>query len=194
MLTLLPSFQWYHACYAVDRYTKQMERMEAEMVNRLVWLFFLIAFLPSLSLAQASQDYRGQGYVFAGPSYSSYYSSALINAGGGGEGFVHKGMSVGGEIGGFVHTGPSDAAFGVISPNVSYHFREASSSGKLVPFVTGGFSLFFKGRADPGSNVGGGLNYWFKDHLGLRIELRDHIPWRTDIGHIVGVRVGLSFR
>jgi hypothetical protein len=164
------------------------------MMNRIFWLLILTAFLPSHSSAQVSQDYRGQGYVFAGPSYGSYFSSALINAGGGGEGFVHKGMSVGAEIGGFVHTGNTDTNFGVFSPNVSYHFKGASGSGRLVPFITGGFSLFFKLRADPGNNVGGGVNYWFKDHLGLRLEVRDHIPWRSDIDHIVGVRVGLSFR
>jgi hypothetical protein len=24
------------------------------------------------------------------------------------------------------------------------------------------------------ANIGGGVNYWYKDHLGIKLEFRDH--------------------
>jgi len=42
-------------------------------------------------------------------------------------------------------------------------------------------------------NFGGGVNWWFKRGLGLRLEVRDHVP-TTGNGHLLGFRIGLSFR
>jgi hypothetical protein len=45
------------------------------------------------------------------------------------------------------------------------------------------------------SGCGGGINWWFKERLGLRLELRDNIWPRGDtIYHIAAFRVGLMFR
>ena len=43
-------------------------------------------------------------------------------------------------------------------------------------------------------NLGGGLHWWFKDRIGLRLEVRDHIPLVESSFHVVGFRIGLAFR
>jgi hypothetical protein len=79
---------------------------------------------------------------------------------------------------------------GLASVNLSYHFN---NSRKLAPFVTGGGSLAFRGGAAGGGNIGGGVHYWMRDNLGLRLEVRDFI-FSSDSPNTVVFRVGLSFR
>jgi hypothetical protein len=101
---------------------------------------------------------------------------------------------VGGEIGFLGAVGGFGQGVGVLSPNVSYNFLNASRSGKFVPFATGGYSMFFRSGALNAVNFGGGMNWWFKDRLGLRLELRDHILREYSSYHLVGFRIGLAFR
>ena len=54
--------------------------------------------------------------------------------------------------------------------------------------------MLFRGSAVNSINIGGGANWWFKDRIGLRLELRDHIPLRFESIHFFGVRIGLAFR
>lgn len=148
------------------------------------------------SFGQTTNDSRGQGYVFVAPSVftSSGNARAGIHFGGGGEGLVYKGLGVGGEAG---YVGPYsslNSGLGVASVNGSYHFKNASQSGKLVPFVTGGYTLLFRSATANAVNFGGGVNYWFKERVGLRVEFRGHVPARDALSQIYGFRVGLSFR
>ena len=84
----------------------------------------------------------------------------------------------------------SGDGIGVFSANGAYHFQRPKS--KLVPFVTGGYSLAFRSFTSSGGNFGGGVQYWMKDHLGLRFEVRDHV-FSSDSPHFFQFRVGLSF-
>jgi hypothetical protein len=117
-----------------------------------------------------------------------------LHFGVGGEGLVYKGLGVGGEIGYLGATRHLNEGFGVFSPNVSYHFLNATKSGKLAPFVTGGYSLLFRSGVGHAVNFGGGVNYWFKDRVGVRLEFRDHVVIYPDLGHFFGFRIGLAFR
>jgi hypothetical protein len=157
-----------------------------EMMSKLIFAILLAVLLPFAASAQ-SKEWRGQGYVFVAPTNSTAVGFGL-HVGGGGEGLVYKGLGVGGEIGYFV----DDA--GILSSNVSYHFTKASKSGKFAPFVTSGYSLVFPSDAVHAFNVGGGMNWWFKDRIGLRLEFRDHIPIQSGSSHLYGVRIGLAFR
>jgi hypothetical protein len=58
------------------------------------------------------------------------------------------------------------------------HFRPRRGQQKLVPFVTGGYTLFFRSRTANGFNFGSGVNYWFREHPGLGLEFRDNL-WTT---------------
>lgn len=155
----------------------------------------LIIFLlvPLAALAQESEENRGLGYAYFAPGVSSPGGTGTFQVGAGGEGLVYKGLGVGGELG---YVGPWNTArdgLGVASANGSYHF---SRDKKLVPFVTGGYTLFFRSGHANLFNFGGGVDYWFRERLGLRLEVRDQVWPSLDstTGHFWGVRIGLAFR
>jgi hypothetical protein len=162
------------------------------MMSKLIFVILLAVLMPFAAAAQ-SKERRGQGYVFVAPTTTTEGGFGL-HIGVGGEGLVYKGLGVGGEIGYLGAAQGLSDGIGVLSPNISYHFTNASKSGKFEPFVTGGYSLLFRGNALHAVNIGGGANWWFKDRLGLRLEFRDHIPLQFESVHIFGVRIGLAFR
>ena len=156
------------------------------------WIvILLLVSLPAIAAAQSNDKGRAYGYLFAGPGVSTNGSDTLVNFGTGAEGFVYKGLAVGAEIGGFT-AAKEFKLLGALSPNVSYHFLKASKSGKVIPFITGGYTLFFGDGVANRGNFGGGVNYWFKDTAGLRFEVRDYVI--ASDSHIVGFRFGLILR
>ena len=161
-------------------------------MSKLIFVILLTALFSIVATAQGS-EHRGQGYAFVAPGGFTEGGSTL-HFGVGGEGFVYKGLGVGGEIGYLGATRSLGEGFGVLSPNVSYHFLNASKSGKFVPFVTGGYTLLFRSGTANAFNVGGGVNYWFKERVGLRFEVRHHVPTYTDLTGFYGIRIGLAFR
>ena len=53
--------------------------------------------------------------------------------------------------------------------------------------------------SQPGNavNIGGGANYWLSDTMGLRFELRDHMPvyeGGVQDEHLWGLRMGFTWR
>lgn len=146
------------------------------------------------SSGQSTTDRQAYGYVFFAPGVVSGSSNTFLNFGGGGEGLIKGGLSLGGEISGFTPAQAVDQGIGILSADAGYHFLKASKSGKVVPFVNGGYSLFFRSGAASGVNFGGGVNYWFKERVGVRFEVRDHIIVEYPDTHYVGFRVGLTFR
>lgn len=182
-------------------------------MRQLIFTLFLLAATPGLLVAQSDStqpatsqaspaqqsstssgsDRRAHGYVFVAPGVVSPGSTGTLHIGGGGEGLVKGGFSVGAEIGALAPYQDFGAVFGIFSADAGYHFLKASQSGKVVPFVNGGYTLFFRSGVDNGINFGGGVNYWFKERVGLRFEVRDHVPVPTNV-HFVGFRVGLTFR
>jgi len=162
-------------------------------MRRWVWTVVLLMAPSELVAAQAMSEHRGYGYVFVAPGIATdgVGAVATLHAGVGGERFVYRGLGIGGEIGyASALLAPSVGA-GVVSVNSSYNFRRDS---KLAPFVTGGYSLLFRSGAANVANFGGGINYWFRERLGLRLELRDHFAVQNTSVHGVGLRIGLAFR
>jgi len=81
---------------------------------------------------------------------------------------------------------------GMLSVNGSYHFNR---NRKLSPFISGGYSMAFRSGAINLFNFGGGINYWFRDRIGLRLEFRDHVYSQySHSTHYLGGRIGCSFR
>ncbi len=158
---------------------------------RTFFLAILAALLvPCLAAAQADRPYTGHGYAFFAPGAVSPGGGGIMHFGVGGEGRVYKGLAAGAEIG---FAGPRQSlaeGIGIFSPNASYHFTRDS---KLIPFVTGGYSLAFRQGAGSAVNFGGGVNYWFKPRLGLHLAFRDHVS-PAERAHLWGFRIGLSFR
>lgn len=177
---------------------------EREMAMRILKRFVLsasmiLAFsLGANAQSSASQgegrEYRGQGYVFFAPGtiVGNGYSTAAVHFGGGGEGFLYKGIGLGAEGGYLTPWRNFGSGIGVASVNGSYHFNR---DRKLSPFISGGYSLAFRSDTANLFNLGGGVNYWFRDKVGLRLELRDHIySDRSSNTHYLAGRIGFSFR
>lgn len=135
----------------------------------------------------------GNAYVFAAPGALTCCGESLstLHVGGGGEVKVWKRLGAGAEIGALGPTEDFSAALGVMSANGYYHLL--GSGRKLDPFVTGGYSLFWRSGHVNMGNIGVGANYWFARHFGLRVEGRDHIRHTGgDSLHYWGVRFGIA--
>jgi hypothetical protein len=157
-------------------------------------IFLLVLAASQLNAQTTSSEYRGHGYAFGAVGGATGSSDPLFHAGVGGERLLYKGFGIGGELG-YLWVGERpDAGLGVASVDAQYHFLNASQSRKVVPFVTGGYSLLFRSGALNAVNLGGGVNYWFKERVGLRFEVRDHFPPENADAHFIGFRVGITFR
>ena len=54
-------------------------------------------------------------------------------------------------------------------------FADTLEDFTLKPFITGGYTLGFRGGSENLYNLGGGIDYWPKQHVGLRFDVRDHV-------------------
>ncbi len=150
----------------------------------------IVGALAAVAYAQPSNV-----YLFFGPGGVTCcgHTDTILHAGLGGEAVLGAGLGFGAEIGAMgVSRYFVDSGFGVFSLNGYYHFVHGRGV-KVDPFVTGGYTLFFRsGHADL-FNVGGGLNYWFYRRLGFRVEVRDHVLTDGEAVHYWSVRFGLAF-
>jgi hypothetical protein len=148
-----------------------------------------------LSLVGTAQerDHNSQGYVFFAPGVltGEGASEGTFHFGGGGEGFLYKGLAAGGEIGYVAPWKYSRAGIGLLSVDGSYHLNRSST---LSPFLTGGYSLAFRSGHANAVNYGGGVNWWISERYGLRLEFRDHVETQFAKLHYVGFRIGFAFR
>ena len=161
-------------------------------MRKLFVLILLMSSVPAAAFGQSQGERRGWGYAVAG-----LVGTAVSNAGprftvgGGGEVLFYRGLGIGGDLSYVTAPDRVSNGIGIGSVDLAYHFNRA---GKLAPFVTGGASAAFNGGGSAGSgNFGGGIQYWPKDHVGVRFEVRDHI-FSSDSPHFYAIRVGVTFR
>ena len=161
-------------------------------MRKLFVIILLMTSIPAAAFGQSHGERRGWGYGFAGVGGTTGSNSdVLFTAGGGGERLLYHGLGIGGEIGYLSAADSLGEGIGIGSVNLAYHFNH---SGKVAPFVTGGASAAFRsGVGAGGGNFGGGIQYWPKDHFGLRFEVRDHV-FSSDSPHLFTFRVGVTFR
>jgi hypothetical protein len=193
----------------------------------LIAILALLLMTPHSALAQdAQKQSQGEGYVFIAPIVSNTqyifnpaYAGVIfplgtpplpnlffqkrggVNTGFGGEVFVYKGLGVGAEAG---YLAPDwsfsgNNGVGVVSLDGLYHFLAKKNHHKIEPFVVGGYSLYYGDRRSfqNGFNFGGGMNWWFSKHAGLRLEFReqDHIhDFHSQFTRVVAFRIGMTFR
>ena len=134
------------------------------------------------------------GYIFAAPGGTSSGGGGTLHIGGGGEGVLKNGAGIGVEVGYITPFESFGDGLGIFSVNGSYHFLKSSKSEKVAPFITSGYTGFFRSGYANGVNFGGGVNYWFKPRVGLRFEFRDNVFLQEGSAHFLNVRVGLTFR
>jgi hypothetical protein len=154
----------------------------------------LLLLCTGLTNAQSTDSRKGWGYVFFGAGVAADDGAfPLFHVGGGGEGLINGGFGAGAEVGYIAPLEESSNGFGIFSANASYHFGGKDPSNKFVPFVTGGYSLGFRSGTAHGGNFGGGVQYWIRERVGLRFEVRDHI-FSSDSPHLLSFRFGVTLR
>jgi hypothetical protein len=162
----------------------------------------ILAVCSSTPWGQAEQKYYGHGYAYTAPGFGNYRSGQRPSAmefGGGGEVLVHKGLTIGADIG-RLHVDAAkysiESNLILLSVNGAYHFGARKSGAKVVPFITWGGGYGWERRQGGGSgttvNLGGGVQYWFQKRMALRLEVRD--TFLSENFHHLGFRVGLAFR
>lgn len=162
------------------------------MFYKIISIMLLTFALHVIGAAQ-NEAHKGQGYVFFAPGVitGGGVSEGTFHFGGGGEGFLYKGLAAGGEIGYVAPWKDSGQGIGLLSLDGSFHLKRSS---RLSPFVTGGYSLAFRSGHANGVNYGGGVNWWISEGKGLRLEFRDHVETQFTDVHYVGFRIGFAFR
>jgi len=152
--------------------------------------------MTALAAAAAAQSkpFRYNGSVHAeGNMGVCVHGYAFGGAGGGGEAFLWKGLTLGARASGntFSDYGP----IGIFQGEVGFHAVDRSRERGADPFVSAGIGVASLGTGSRNSgasaSLGGGLNYWFNRHVALRMEGR--IIAISGDGIIV-FQIGAAFR
>ena len=159
--------------------------------------------VPAAALAQSggsapAKPVSGLGYGFFGVGAATWEgeSEGTWHVGGGGEALFRDAFGVGAEMGYLSWLEEGSDGLGVLSVNGSYHFNGGTSARRWRPFLTGGYTLGFDGETSENLfNLGGGVDFWMKPRVGLRLEFRDHVWMESDETiHFWGFRIGVTFR
>jgi len=144
-----------------------------------------------ITLFAAAADAQVTGYAVAGPAGAMGFvdsRSFTFHAAGGGEVFLGRYFTAGGEGGLF------DRLI-TVSANAAIH---ASGEEGIVPFLTAGYTRLGVSDGEGGANawnIGAGGDAWLSRHAGIRFELCDHIrPDHRGSTHYWSARVGIAFR
>lgn len=163
---------------------------------KLFAVIFVFVFIPTMASAQSPDERRGWGYGFLAVGGTAGDGSAItFTYGGGGERLIYRGLGLGAELGNVTPIGDFGQGLGIFSANASYNFGGRNGSRKMIPFVTGGYSLKFRDDDDSGGgvNIGAGVHFWSSSRVGVRLEFRDHHFFKGVL-NFYGVRLGVTFR
>jgi hypothetical protein len=152
-----------------------------------------ILVMTAASPLLAQDEPRAWAHVFGGfgAITSSGDSEAVLHIGGGGEGLLAGGLGVTGELGYLSSFQDFSGGIGVFSVGAMYVFNR---DRKTVPFVNGGYTLFFRSGTENGFFFGGGVNHWIGESWGIRIEGRDQV-FACDTGvHTIEARFAIILK
>ena len=130
------------------------------------------------------------GYFTVGECIHDY---KLVGVGGSAEEFMWRGITLGADFS-YQKFVEDETGFGTASLLIGYHFGDRKSPGKFDPFVNfSPFGAYFTGDGGAAiASFGGGVNYWFKERIGLHTAVRF-----TVLGYeegTTGFNVGVVFR
>jgi len=147
---------------------------------------FLVIILPGLASAQDVS-----GYAFTG---IARHNSPLWEVGAGMDRALTKNVSLVVE-GGVATSSNRDQTLGQFTVNALYHFTVKDR--RIDPFVGGGTGVLGNWGGGCGAfAIGGGLNYWARQRIGVRLEVKDSICAVGGGGEfqMIGFRIGVTFR
>jgi len=165
-------------------------------MHRLLLVSVSLFAMSVLAHGQESPEPRALAHVFfgGGGTFAEGNAAGTLQVGGGGEGRIYKGLGAGAELGYLFPRQAAGDGLGILSTNGFYRFTNSSSPQKVTPFVTAGYSLGFRDGTINMANFGGGVDYWVRDRMGLRLEVRDHVWTGDPTAHFLMFRVGLVGR
>jgi hypothetical protein len=140
------------------------------------WILALaVAAAAPVTGQNTEKKYNGHGYAVVGLGVPDSGKLAdLISFGGGGEGFLWKGLTIGSDLNYVMPRMATDEGIGMWNLTGGWHFINRTGEQKVIPFITGGYSLAFRESTLSLYNYGGGVNYWFQPRVGVRVEVRDY--------------------
>lgn len=162
---------------------------------RLMILAITVLAIPASSGAQdreTSFRYNAYGYTYfsAGTCQHGYFN---VGAGGGGEAFIWRGLTLGADLGYYNFPADRTGGYGAMTLNTGYHFVDRKRPRKFDPYVNCtvlGLAVFPGGRAAAG-HLGAGVNYWFKERIGLQTGARIQVVYSEAL---VVFQAGVTFR
>ncbi len=159
------------------------------MHRHILIAFSLLALTPWLAKAQETPSPRAMANAFfGGGALIGDGRAGYMQVGVGGEGRIYKGFGAGSEIGYLFPREGFTYGIGLLSTNATYHFWGRS---RVIPFVTGGYSLAFREGMANLANFGGGVDVRFHKRMALRFEVRDHVWPGYTTTHFLMFRVGM---
>ncbi len=136
------------------------------------------------------KPYYGSGYAALGLG-SCMHGVTNVSFAGGGDAFLYRGLTLGGDIGHYRFVERGGNGFGIGGVNAGYHFVNRRRAARIEPFVSAGLAMAFGNGSSPGGSFGGGVNYWFSRRIGLHLEGR---AYGFAGEALAKFRVGISFR
>ena len=160
-------------------------------MKKVIVVVFGTLLFASPAWAQESQGADKRAFFFGAPGVIMGTDAATMHVGGGVETVWANGLGFAFDAGYFTGSDFGNGAVS-ISPAMIY---ELPVNGRVKPYVRGGGTLLAN-RSHAGLlwTVGGGVNFWFKERMALKVEIRDSF-FAEDPGEgLVDVMVGLVFR
>ncbi len=162
--------------------------------NKALFAGLLFTLAAGLACGQDGEGrrYNGSGYATFGVG-GCQHRYVNLSVSGGGEAFLWRGLSLGGEVGYYQFRDWGNSSFGIATLNPGYHFTDRRLDSKFDPYVTVGLlGVGFTSRWHTGAgSLGAGLNYWLKNRIGIRAEGR---IYGVSEEVIAKFRIGLVFR
>jgi hypothetical protein len=161
-----------------------------------LWLRVWWILLWSFTCAAAVHAQESNTYLFVAPGAVSGGSQIqrTYQLGGGMERLLNTHFGVGAELSSIL---PPDHiqknTRGVFGLDAILPFTDERP---FMPFATAGYAFLFHGLTANLVTYGGGIQYWYQENRGLRLEVRDQVWANGPTGalHYWGIRVGLTFR
>ncbi len=135
-------------------------------MKRRLYLFWICAlfFLSSESLLCQAQVKKFQGNVFSGVDAGARLTDPILGVGA--EVLIQGGFGIAAD--GVVYIGKGgDAVLVAFLFGAIYMFHPERQT---VPFVRAGVAGYALTDGAGGGHFGAGVNHWFSEHLGLRVE------------------------
>ena len=160
-------------------------------MKKVIVAIFGTLLFASPAFAQNNQGADKRAFFFGAPGVIMGTEATTVHVGGGVETVWSNGLGFAFDAGYFTGSDFGNGALS-FSPAIIYEFPV---NGRVKPYVRAGGTLLANRASGLALwTVGGGINYWFKDRMGLKVEIRDSFLSEDPSTGLLDVMMGLVFR